>query len=289
MTASMTLTNPNTVLTVDGVEPDTGGDVDLTAGDIPADPAGAAAAAQAAAIASAATYTDTKSAAAQSAAISAAATYTDTKSAAAQSAAITAAGTYTDTQVATRLPLTGGAISGSLTIGTALGVASGGTGLNTVAAGSYLKGNGTSALVPRTVSEVQSDLGTSSTGAWIGVGANVVLGSNMTADVSSPGYYAVSFRASRDGMLQGSGRINTAVNYAADATICTLSGALVPEKKITIPFRSGGGGAVAGFIEIQGTGDANPGKVSFTSAITVGAGAWFQLDCINARRTVAGS
>lgn len=191
--------------------------------------------------------------------------------------------------VGLKLDKTGGAISGSLTIGTALGVASGGTGVATVAAGSYLKGNGTSALVPRTVVEVQSDLGTSTAGSWVGIGANVALGSNMTADVTTPGYFPVSFRASRDGMLQGSGRINTAVNYAADATICTLSGTLVPEKKITIPCRSGGGGAVAGFIEVQGTGDASPGKVSFTSAITVGAGAWFQLDCINARRTAAGT
>jgi len=51
-----------------------------------------------------------------------------------------------------------------------LSVARGGTGLATVAANSYLKGNGTSALVPRTYAEVLTDLGLAAGGLLLPTG-----------------------------------------------------------------------------------------------------------------------
>jgi hypothetical protein len=71
-----------------------------------------------------------------------------------------------------------------------LAVARGGTGLATVTANSYLKGNGTSALVPRTYAEVLSDIGASpvagsssivtvgtvGTGVWHGTAVGAVYG-----------------------------------------------------------------------------------------------------------------
>lgn len=149
------------------------------------------------------------------------------------------------------------------------GVATGGTGLTSVTANSYVKGNGTSALVERTYAQVRTDLGFDA--AWT---VPESFATNMT-NAGSP-WYDVGAWISPDGEHHWRGRVLAGANYTANATIFTLAAGVRPTRDVEFQVRSIGVGAAAGFLKIT----ASTGAVSFSASITVGAGSGWPLDGI---------
>lgn len=150
------------------------------------------------------------------------------------------------------------------------GVATGGTGLTSITSGSYVKGAGTSALVERTPAQVRTDLGFDP--AWT---APDSYAANMS-NVGSP-WYDVGAWVNPSGQHTWRGRVLAGANYTANATIFTLNSAVRPTRDVEFQCRSIGVGAVAGFMKVT----ASTGAVSFSSAITVGAGSGWTLDGIS--------
>lgn len=149
------------------------------------------------------------------------------------------------------------------------GVATGGTGLTTVTANSYLKGNGTSALVERTYAQVKTDIGLDA-GAWT---APDSYAANMS-NAGSP-YYDVGSRTEPNNIARLRGRIAAGANYTAGATICTLNASARPAMEVAFPVRVVGVGAANGSLTIT-TG----GLVTYSANITVGAATAWLLDGI---------
>lgn len=120
----------------------------------------------------------------------------------------------------------------------------------------------------RTVAQLLADLGL---GSWVALSS---FGTNMAVDASGT-YYVAGQRTEPGSVARLRGRINTTVSYVANATICILDAAYRPTKDIVKDYRSGGSGAVAGFLTIT-----SAGAVSFSANITVAGTAWFSLDAI---------
>ncbi len=122
---------------------------------------------------------------------------------------------------------------------TVLMVPQGGTGVGSVTAGSYLKGAGTAALVPRTVSEVKTDLslnnventalsiwsgsanvttlGTIATGVWNGTSiADANVNNNITIDLS-----ATATALAANGANCGAGYYPLGVDASGAVESCT--------------------------------------------------------------------
>lgn len=149
------------------------------------------------------------------------------------------------------------------------GVATGGTGLTTVTANSYLKGNGTSALVERTYAQVKTDIGLDA-GAWTAPDTYATSMSNS----GSP-YYDVASRVEPNGIVRLRGRIAAGTNYTAGATICTLNASARPAMEVAFPVRVVGVGAANGSLTIT-----TAGLVTYSANITVGAATAWLLDGI---------
>lgn len=148
-------------------------------------------------------------------------------------------------------------------------VATGGTGLTSVTANSYVKGNGTAALVERTYAQVRTDLGFDA--VWT---APDTFAANMT-NAGSP-WYDVGAWISPDGEHHWRGRVLAGANYTANATIFTLAAGVRPVRDVEFQIRSIGVGAAAGFLKVT----AATGAVSFSASITVGAASGWPLDGI---------
>ncbi|GAA2360852.1 hypothetical protein Cme02nite_38210 [Catellatospora methionotrophica] len=149
------------------------------------------------------------------------------------------------------------------------GVATGGTGLTSVTANSYVKGNGTGALVERTYAQVKTDLGLDA-GAWTAP-------DSYAASMSNAGtpYYDVASRTEPNSVIRLRGRIAAGANYTSGATICTLNTSARPAAEVAFPVRVVGVGAANGSLTIT-TG----GLVSYSANITVGTGTAWLLDGI---------
>lgn len=147
------------------------------------------------------------------------------------------------------------------------GVATGGTGLTSVTANSYLKGNGTGSLVERTYAQVRTDLGFDT--AWTPPNS---FATNMT-NAGNP-WYDVGAWVDPSGFHHWRGRVNAGANYTANATIFTLESAVRPTRDVEVAVRFVGVGAANGVMKIT----ASTGAVSFSASITVGAASAWVLD-----------
>ena len=177
--------------------------------------------------------------------------------ASARKLAVNLANTSTDTSFDGSQDQTGIKVSGTL------GVGNGGTGKSSVTANSYLKGNGTGALVERTYAQVRSDLGVSD-------GANKVEASSSNGKIKIDGTETTVYThpagsaASKTGVpttdaTPGFGGTFKVNQISTDSTSHVSA---VTERTITIPNTTGTASA-AGLTKLYtGTGTNTDGTMT---------------------------
>lgn len=125
-----------------------------------------------------------------------------------------------------------------------------------------------------------AQLPTGTSGSTVALGNHTHAASTFAAPSYQPGFsnaggslYTAGTSVDANNRVLGRGRILASGNYTAGTAIATLDASAWPAQAVSIPTRSIGVGAGAGFLEIT-----TAGVLSYTSSITAGAGTGWTLD-----------